>query len=161
MKLDFKRKDAIAPALEVVGRVGVPSSSLIFNADVVALSGEPAPDFSIEDLLPVREAHPTAVLSLGAKMRFWNGDPGDLYTSSALDGFKAAADRLGGPVTFALRVDKVLRQPEVVEALSDVAKRRNITLWNDRSVLPYTKLDLDVLRRIVRNGFFDFDETVV
>lgn len=148
LKLDFKDPGAIDPALSLLsGRI--PAERVIVNADLIRGPAGKRPPFNQADLDKLSQGLPGAVISIGATTRPWSG----AYRREHIDAFIAAAARARAPVTCALRLSAIDRDPEAIAPLLDAGL--HITIWNSARRNPASPATRDRLRRTFPGAWLD------
>lgn len=153
-KIDIKDPGAIPQIIAILKELKIDETQVIFNADIVEMTEKNL--VTEEDLAGLRESFPASILSLG--LAFGNyrlpDDPlpdRETFHRGVLE-LRDAANRLGGPVTFALLAPVI--RPETVEALASTLEGRTLSFW----VSYFDQADeamAETLNRIAPHSFID------
>ena len=149
IKLDLKEIAVIEPAVELLKAASFPEEGLILNADALRGPGGRDPGFGISDLVELRKLFPGAVISIGSTIGWEETLP---YRPEDVKDFKEAERTIGGPITFCLRVDMFLKNPE---AVADLIADHHLTIWNSIPLAPAHDEVLATVKKHVPRGFID------
>ena len=153
MKLDFKKLDAVRPALELVKQ----KKSLIkgpvwANADVLRGPKSLNPGIPMADFLDAVQTFPNVVLSLG-----WTTvHQGGPYDMSMVQEMYDKVKDLLQPVTFPVRAEQLVDSWSALEWLLGKSRGYTLTVWTAKGD-NVTKVEMDTIRKKTEASRIYFD----
>ena len=149
VKVDLKVPAIVSAVLRVLVVSGAPTDRWMVNADIVRGPGGRPPVLSDRDLTRFRADFPGATLSIGAT----TSPRTRRYPPRTVAALVAVAERLGPPVTVALRSDAVRADPAALDPLR--RRRVHVTIWNDPTTDPATPAHYAWFRRELPDALID------